>query len=490
MHIPESTEAKIAKLQQLVFQVKEIEKCSEARDSLLSYAQLQMEDYKTPPHIRLLAEKLEAVERGDIRRLAIFMPPRHGKSILTSEFFPAWYMGRNPDKFIICSTYAQDLADDFGRKVRNQLQDKYYLDLFPNAKLSTDSASVRRFHTSMGGVYYAVGAGSAITGRGAHLLLIDDPVKGREEADSQAMRKNLLDWYQATAYTRLMPNGSVILIQTRWHEDDLAGWILKETGHEGWDIVEFPAILNEPAAEMLGLKKGDPLWKESYPIERLEEIKKTIGTREWTSLYNQTPSIEEGNVIKRWWWKTWKKEDLPNIEYKIQSWDTAYTVSETSDYSACTTWGVFNGEGGYNLILLNSYRERLTFPELKNTAVHLYNEHQPDLVLVEAKASGLSLVQELMRTGLPITPFNPRRMDKLARVHSVAPLFESGRIWAPDTDETEAVVSQCAGFPNTKNDDLVDSTTQALIRLRKGWMVSHPQDAPFDENTGPKGSYW
>ena len=240
MHIPESTEAKIAKLQQLVLQVKEIERRSEARNSLLGYAQMQMEDYKTPPHIKLLASKLEAVERGDIRRLAIFMPPRHGKSILTSEFFPAWYMGRNPDKFIICSTYAQDLADDFGRKVRNQLQDKQYEDLFPNAHLSTDSASVRRFHTSRGGVYFAVGAGSAITGRGAHLLLIDDPIKGREEADSQAMRKNLLDWYRATAYTRLMPNGSVILIQTRWHEDDLAGWILKETGHEGWDIVEFP----------------------------------------------------------------------------------------------------------------------------------------------------------------------------------------------------------------------------------------------------------
>ena len=193
MHIPESTEAKIAKLQQLVLQVKEIERRSEARDSLLGYAQMQMEDYKTPPHIKLLASKLEAVERGDIRRLAIFMPPRHGKSILTSEFFPAWYMGRNPDKFIICSTYAQDLADDFGRKVRNQLQDKQYEDLFPEANLSTDSASVRRFHTSKGGVYFAVGAGSAITGRGAHLLLIDDPIKGREEADSQAMRKNLLD---------------------------------------------------------------------------------------------------------------------------------------------------------------------------------------------------------------------------------------------------------------------------------------------------------
>ena len=456
----------------------------------MGYAKFQMDNYLSPPHIKLLASKLEAVEKGEIKRLAIFMPPRHGKSILTSEFFPAWYMGRNPDKYIICSTYAQDLADDCGRKVRNQLQDKRYTDIFPDAELSTDSASVRRFHTKQCGVYYAVGAGSAITGRGAHLLLIDDPIKGREEADSAAMRKNLLDWYRATAYTRLMPNGSVILIQTRWHEDDLAGWILKETGHEGWDVVEFPAILNDRAADMLGLSEGDPLWEDSYPLERLKEIKKTVGTREWSSLYAQKPSVEEGNIIKRWWWKTWTREHPPEMDYILQSWDTAYTVTETSDYSACTTWGVFSGEGGYNLYLIDSFREKLTFPELKNQAVHLYNELQPDLVLVEAKASGWSLVQELMRTGIPITPFNPKKMDKLARVHSVAPLFEGGRIWAPDTDESANVMNQFAMFPNTKHDDLVDSTTQALLRLRKGWMVNHPQDVPMEEATGPKGSYW
>ena len=488
--IDKSTEQKIAELERLVEQVKDIESKEKARTSLIGYAKFQMDNYLSPPHIKLLASKLEAVERGDIRRLAIFMPPRHGKSILTSEFFPAWYMGRNPDKYIICSTYAQDLADDFGRKVRNQLQDKRYTDVFPDAELSTDSSSMRRFNTTRGGVYYAVGAGSAITGRGAHLLVIDDPIKGREEADSAAMRKNLLDWYRATAYTRLMPNGSVVLIQTRWHEDDLAGWILKETGHEGWDVVEFPAILNERAANMLELKEGDPLWEESYPLKRLEEIKKTIGTREWSSLYAQKPSVEEGNIIKRWWWKPWTREHPPEMDYILQSWDTAYTVTETSDYSACTTWGVFSGEGGYNLYLIDSFREKLTFPELKSQAVHLYNELQPDLVLVEAKASGWSLVQELMRTGIPITPFNPKKMDKLARVHSVAPLFEGGRIWFPDTDASADVMTQFAMFPNTKHDDLVDSTTQALLRLRKGWMVSHPQDAPYEEPTGPKGSYW
>ncbi len=223
--VSSSVGEKVAKIEMLVNQLKEMEGKDKARDTLLGYAKYQMESYLTPPHIKLLASKLEAVERGEIKRLAIFMPPRHGKSILTSEFFPAWYLGRNPKKFIICSTYGQELADDFGRKVRNQLQDPRYQELFPDVGLATDSSSMRRFNTSKGGVYYAVGAGSAITGRGAHLLLIDDPIKGREDADSEAMRSNLLDWYRSTAYTRLMPGGSVVLIQTRWHEDDLAGWV-------------------------------------------------------------------------------------------------------------------------------------------------------------------------------------------------------------------------------------------------------------------------
>jgi len=383
--IDKSTEQKIAELERLVEQVKDIEYKEKARTSLVGYAKFKMENYLAPPHIKLLASKLEAVERGDIRRLAIFMPPRHGKSIRTSEFFPAWYMGRNPDKYIICSTYAQDLADDFGRKVRNQLQDKRYTDIFPDAELSTDSSSMRRFNTTKGGVYYAVGAGSAITGRGAHLLLIDDPIKGREEADSAAMRKNLRDWYRATAYTRLMPKGSVVLIQTRWHEDDVAGWILKETGHEGWDVVEFPAILNERAATMLDLKEGEPLWEESYPLPRLQEIKKTIGTREWSSLYAQKPSVEEGNIIKRWWWKKWDKKNPPQCDYILQSWDTAYTTNKNSDYSACTTWGVFEDDNGEsNIILLGSKRDRWEFPELKKVAVELYNDFNPDLIMIEA----------------------------------------------------------------------------------------------------------
>ena len=481
---------KISALQKAINRLSVLEKHDKVQGSLLEYAKFQMPEYQTPAHIKLLAHKLEEVERGNIKRLAIFMPPRHGKSQLTSQFFPAWYLGRNPSKFVIATTYAQDLADDFGRSVRNQIQDEDYNRIFNDCTLSKDSSSVRRFHTTGSGVYYAVGAGGAITGRGAHLLLIDDPIKGREDADSDAMRSNLIDWYRSTAYSRLMPGGSIILIQTRWHEDDLAGWILRETSHEPWEVIELPAVLDEKASKILKRPKGQALWPEAYDKKRLEEIKKTAGSREWNSLYMQRPSAEEGNILKRYWWKEWKEDNPPECNYILQSWDTAYTVKSTSDYSAVTTWGIFEHNGIQNAILLSARRERWEFPELKSEAINLYNEFKPDVVLIEAKASGWSLIQELQRAGIPITPFNPKKADKKTRAHSVTPLFESGRVWYPSSKYwAEDVINQCAQFPSSNYDDLVDSTTQALMRLRQGLFVEHPQDIPL-EPSAPTGSYW
>ena len=481
---------KISALQKAINRLSVLEKHDKVQKSLLEYAKFQMPEYQTPAHIQLLAHKLEEVERGNIKRLAIFMPPRHGKSQLTSQFFPAWYLGRNPSKFVIATTYAQDLADDFGRSVRNQIQDEDYNRIFNDCTLSKDSSSVRRFHTTGSGVYYAVGAGGAITGRGAHLLLIDDPIKGREDADSDAMRSNLIDCYRSTAYSRLMPGGSIILIQTRWHEDDLAGWILRETRHEPWEVIELPAVLDEKASKILKRPKGQALWPEAYDKKRLEEIKKTAGSREWNSLYMQRPSAEEGNILKRYWWKEWKEDNPPECNYILQSWDTAYTVKSTSDYSAVTTWGIFEHNGIQNAILLSARRERWEFPELKSEAINLYNEFKPDVVLIEAKASGWSLIQELQRAGIPITPFNPKKADKKTRAHSVTPLFESGRVWYPSSKYwAEDVINQCAQFPSSNYDDLVDSTTQALMRLRQGLFVEHPQDIPL-EPSAPTGSYW
>jgi predicted phage terminase large subunit-like protein len=269
---------------------------------LISYAAYQWPGYRDAAHHRLIARRLEAVERGSITRLMITMPPRHGKSMLASEFFPAWYLGRNPDHYVVTATYAQELADDFGRKVKNQIEDAVYQHIFPGVRLADDSKSAKRFHvegadggyehaTAQRGAFYAVGVGGPLTGRGAHLLLIDDPVKNREDADSEVIRKKTRDWYTSTAYTRLMPGGRVVVIQTRWHEDDLSGWLLAEHGHEGWERLDLPAL---DAA-------GKALWPEQYDVEALERIKRAIGPRDWSALYQQRPAPETGDYFKREW---------------------------------------------------------------------------------------------------------------------------------------------------------------------------------------------
>lgn len=297
---------------------------------LISYAAYQWPQYRDAAHHRLIARHLEAVERGEITRLMITMPPRHGKSMLASEFFPAWYLGRNPDHYVVTATYAQELADDFGRKVKNQIEDPSYQAIFPGVGLADDSKSAKRFHidgtfggyehsTSQRGAFYAVGVGGPLTGRGAHLLLIDDPVKNREDAESEVIRKKTKDWYTSTAYTRLMPGGRIVIIQTRWHESDLAGWLLEEHAHEGWVVLNLPAISDE----------GKALWPEQYDLEALERIKRALPPRDWSALYQQRPSPETGDYFKREWIHT--VDHLPPRD--------AMMVYGASDYAVTANGG-------------------------------------------------------------------------------------------------------------------------------------------------------
>lgn len=275
---------------------------------LISYAAYQWPGYRDAAHHRLIARKLEAVERGEIERLMITVPPRHGKSMLASEFFPAWYLGRNPDHYVVTATYAQDLADDFGRKVKNQIEDPSYSAIFPGVGLAGDSKSAKRFHIEeeeggyehtlkQRGAYYAVGIGGPLTGRGAHLLLIDDPVKNREDADSDIVRKKTMDWYTSTAYTRLMPGGRIVVIQTRWHEADLSGWLLAEHEHENWEVLDLPAID----------KAGKALWPEQYDVKALDKIRQAIGARDWSALYQQKPVPSTGDYFLADWLRPYKK---------------------------------------------------------------------------------------------------------------------------------------------------------------------------------------
>ena len=441
-----------------------------ARASILKFANYMYNDgYKTPAHIQLIAKHIEQLESGDLKRLAVFMPPRHGKSMLCSEFFPAWYLGNNPKHFVIQATYAQELADDFGRKVRNYVQSPEFNQIFPNVGLRSDSMSAKRFHTVHGGTYAAVGAGGAITGRGAHLMIIDDPIKGREDAESEVQRRNLIEWYKSVAYTRLQPGGKIILIQTRWHQDDLAGYILNESG-EDWKILDLPAID----------ASGNALWPDAYSLKELNQIKETVGTRVWSALYQQKPSEEEGSILKRDWWKIYTDKEMPVCSYVLQSYDTAFSTRSSADYTACTTWGVYNerdenGTPHPAILLFDAWKERLEYPDLRKRAKESFFHFKPDEILVEKRASGQSLIQDLRRSGLPVVEFKPEK-DKVSRCHNVAPMFESGLVHILDDEFKSAVLEECAHFPYGKFDDIVDTVVQALMRIRDGFLVVHPDD--------------
>ena len=428
------------------------------RDDLACYAVAMWPRFELAAHHQLIVERLEAVERGEIPRLMISLPPRHGKSLLASQIFPAWYLGRHPDREIIIATYGQDLSDLFGRRVRNMVSDPLHLEIFPEFRLAKDVASMRQFITIAGGSYYAVGRGGAITGRGADLLLIDDPLKDQEEARSDVIRRALHEWYRTVAYTRLQPGAAIVLISTRWHEDDLAGRLLRQSGGEGWDVLSLPAIAEKDESFR---RAGEALWPARFPLETLEQTRRAVGGVAWASLYQQRPSAAEGRVFKRQWWPRYVER--PHFKRIVQSWDTAYKTGSENDFSVGTTWGV--AENGY--YLLSCWRGRLEFPALKRHMVSLASEYSPAVILVEDKANGQSLIQELKyETALPIRPVAVDG-DKVVRAQAVTPMIEAGKVFLPESAPWIAdFLDELAAFPTGVHDDIVDSVTQALNFLR------------------------
>jgi predicted phage terminase large subunit-like protein len=415
---------------------------------LLAYAAYQWPGYRDAAHHRLIARKLEAVERGDVKRLMIFMPPRHGKSMLASEFFPAWYLGRNPEHYVIAATYAQELADDFGRKVKGQIEDPAYAAIFPGVKLAEDSKSVKRFHveggteigTAQRGAYYAVGVGGPLTGRGAHLLLIDDPVKNREEADSEIVRKRIKEWFTSTAYTRLMPGARIVVIQTRWHEDDLSGWLLSEHKQEGWDVLDLPAL------------DGDkPLWPEQYDLESLQRIKAAVGPRDWSALYQQRPSPEDGTFFLREWFKTWT--DRPK-ELAIYGTSDYAVTDGGGDYTVHRIWGV-SPEGG--LYRLGGWRGRTTSDVWIERQIDLIKEHKPFAWFGESgviqKAIEPMLIRRMReRNAFCRMEWLPSIHDKPTRARGFQARAAMGSVWF----EQGAEIDEFLRFPAGANDDDVD----------------------------------
>lgn len=446
-----------------------------AKNDLIAFTLLTKRDYVPARHHTLIAEALEAVERGEINRLMIFMPPRHGKSELTSRRFPAWYLGRNPTKQIISASYNSDLATEFGRDVRNLVADPLYQAIF-RVTLRPDSKAADRWNTDQGGSFVSAGVGSGITGRGANVGLIDDPFKDRKEANSQLIRDNVWDWYRSTFYTRLMPGAAIVVTATRWHEDDLCGRLIKAQaqGAEAWNVINLPAIANGP--DELGRVQGEALWPEWYPLPTLERIQATIGSYEWQSLYQQAPVSAEGNIFKRTWWQ-WYREVPAKYDFILQSWDTAFKKGLENDFSVCTTWGLT----GNNIHMVDRWKERLEFPELKRTAEALANRFSPHAVAIEDNASGQSLIQELRReTKLPVVAVKVDR-DKESRAHAVTPLIEGGRVYLPEWGSwVQDYINCMAAFPSGAHDDDVDSTTMALDYLRHKTTVRAIK--PADKN--------
>jgi predicted phage terminase large subunit-like protein len=444
------------------------------------FAPTLVSDFHMGRHIELLCDRLQKVADGEIKRLMVFLPPRSSKSLVTSKLFPAWYIGRNPNHEIMSVSHSDQLASDFGRRKTNH-----------------------------NGSYYAAGVRSQIAGRGAHLALLDD-VMSEEDSFSEAGRRYIKEWWPSGLRTRLMPNGAIIIINTRYHFDDLCGWLLKQENdltENKWEVISIPAWLDETAANLLGLPEGTsyfPEWKPDSVLKVDEqEIRSSNGSRYWDALYMQNPSPEEGGIIKKKWFQWWEYEDPPSCDMLIQTYDTAFSTSKTADYSVIQTWGIFHqmerNEYGVEsavpcLILLGNVKDRFEYPELRRVAQHLFQKHRPDVCIVEKKASGQSLIQDMRRAGLPVLEYLPDR-DKVSRVYASTPIMEAGRLYIPRGKEwANDLFDESLAFPNGAHDDQVDAMTMAIQYMKDSWNVTHPDDPNWEDDYNPRRQkrvgYW
>ena len=450
----------------------QIDQQEECRNDFLSFVKYMWGGFIEGRHHKIIAEKFNRISQGKLKRLIVCLPPRHTKSEFASTYLPAWMMGLNGQLKIIQCTHTAELAVRFGRKVRNLIDSDEFQHIFPELKLQADNKSAGRWTTNQEGESFYAGVGGAITGRGADLLIIVDP-HSEQDALSPKSLESAYEWYTSGPRQRLQPGGTIIIVMTRWSTKDLVGKLLKKQSDDHsdqWEIVEFPAIMPE---------SEEPLWGNFWKKEELLGVKASLPIAKWNAQWMQNPTAEEGSIVKREWWRRWHEDQVPPYNYIIQSYDTAFSKKETADYSAITTWAIFESEDEAtpNIILLDAKRVRVDFPELKKMAWDEYKYWEPDCILIEAKASGTPLTHELRRMGIPVTSYTPSRgQDKVARINSVAPIFESGMVWAPDESFADEVIEEVASFPYGDHDDYVDSMTMALMRFRQGGFLELRDD--------------
>ena len=465
-----------------------------AKTNMLGFAQAVYPGFKIGPHHRKLAKIFTDVVDGKKKRVIINIAPRMGKSEFSSYLFPAYFLGKYPNKKIIMGTHTAGLSEDFGRRVRNLIDSEEYRDVFPQTLVADDQKAAGKWSTSAGGQYYAAGVGGALAGRGADLFVIDDPHSEQDvKTNSRLAFDTAWSWFQTGPLQRLMPGGAIIVIMTRWSLLDLTGRLLDYQARNPeavpWEIVELPAILNEDE------ENEKSLWPEQWPLAALKSTKASIDPRYWNAQYMQQPTSDNSAIISRKMWRIWEGDEPPKCEYVIQSWDTAFETKTNSDYSACTTWGVFYNEFENDkpqVILLDAFKDRMAFPELKAIALKHYKEWEPDAFVVEKKAAGAPLIQELRAMGIAVDEFSPSRgNDKIVRLNAVSDLFASGSVWAPDSRWAREVIEEVASFPNGEHDDYVDTTSQALLRFRRGGFIRLDSDEQDDRiNIRRRAAYY
>jgi predicted phage terminase large subunit-like protein len=458
-----------------------------AQNDFLSFIAAIDPNYKFGVHLKRLGGLLMEVETNLKNRIAVSMAPRMGKSQMISIYYPAWYLGKHPDHKVIVASHTADLAVVMARKVRNLINTPEYKAIFPDTNIASDAKAAAQWNTTKGGEYFAIGVGGALAGRGAHLIIADDPLSEQDiKAGNTTSLDNAYEWFSAGLRTRLMPDGKICVLHTRWHQRDLIGRLIKDSamneGGDSYETFEFPAILNE------GTDNEKSIWPEQWSIESLQQTRASMHhiMWQWYAQYQQNPTAAEAAIIKRDWIRWWEKDDPPKIDFMVQAFDTALTTKERSDFSVCHTWGVFESEedGTQNVILLNKVKGKDECPELKAMAHEQYKIWEPDSVIVEAKASGQPLIDEMRRSGIFVQDFSPGKgQDKIARLNAVADMFASGHVWFPENAWAAATVEEILAFPAGEHDDEVDTMTLALMRIRKGGLLrlssDHEDNEPY-----------
>ena len=456
-----------------------------AQDDFLSFIAAIDTNYKFGVHLKRLGSLLMEVEQNIKNRIAVSMAPRMGKSQMISIYYPAWYLGKHPDHKVIVASHTADLAVVMARKVRNLINTPEYKAIFPNTNIASDAKAAAQWNTTKGGEYFAIGVGGALAGRGAHLIIADDPLSEQDiKAGNTTSLDNAYEWFSAGLRTRLMPEGKICVLHTRWHQRDLIGRLIKDSamneGGDSYETFEFPAILNE------GTENEKSIWPEQWSIESLQQTRASMHhiMWQWYAQYQQNPTAAEAAIIKRDWIRWWEKDDPPRVDFIVQAFDTALTTKERSDFSVCHTWGVWENDddGTQNVILLNKVKGKYEFPELKAMAHEQYKLWEPDSVIVEAKASGQPLIDEMRRSGIFVQDFSPGKgQDKIARLNAVADMFASGHVWFPENAWAAATVEEILAFPAGEHDDEVDTMTLAMMRIRKGGLLRLSSDHEDNE---------